>query len=55
MVAVSPLWRGPGNIHGFILDGKSHRFRCEDYNVAFTHVQPHYYCVRQGEPYHVLG
>ncbi len=20
---VSPLWRGPGNIHGFVLDGKS--------------------------------
>ncbi len=24
-MVVSPLWRGPGNIHGFILDGKSHR------------------------------
>ncbi len=22
---MSPLWRGPGNIHGFILDGKSYR------------------------------
>ncbi len=22
---VNPLWRGPGNIHGFILDGKSYR------------------------------
>ncbi len=25
MVVVSPLWRGPGSIHGFILDGKSYR------------------------------
>ncbi len=24
-VVVSPLWRGAGNIHGFILDGKSYR------------------------------
>ncbi len=22
---VSPLWRGPGNMHGFVLDGKSYR------------------------------
>ncbi len=22
---VSPLWRGPGNIHGFVLDGRSYR------------------------------
>ncbi len=21
-MTVSPLWRGPGNIHGYILDGK---------------------------------
>ncbi len=25
MVNVSPLWRGPGHTHGFILDGKSYR------------------------------
>ncbi len=25
MVVVSPLWRGPGYNHGFILDGKSYR------------------------------
>ncbi len=24
-MVVSPLWRGPGNIYGFILDGKSYR------------------------------
>ncbi len=24
-MVVSPLWRGPGNIHGFVLDGKSYR------------------------------
>ncbi len=24
-MVVSPLWRGPGNIHGFILNGKSYR------------------------------
>ncbi len=32
-----------------------HRFRCEDNNVAFTHVQPHYYRVRSVEPCHHLG
>ncbi len=25
MVVVSPLWRGPGNIHGLDLNGQSHR------------------------------
>ncbi len=29
-------------------------FRCEDNNVAFTHVQPQYYRVRQMEPCHQL-
>ncbi len=24
-MVVSPLWRGPGNIHNFVLDGKSYR------------------------------
>ncbi len=24
-MVVSPLWRGPSNIHGFILDGKSYQ------------------------------
>ncbi len=24
-MVVRPLWRGPGNIHGFIQDGKSYR------------------------------
>ncbi len=27
MVVVSPLWRGPGNIHGFILDAALYRFQ----------------------------
>ncbi len=31
------------------------RFRCEDNNVAFMNVQPHYYRVRQVEPCHHLG
>ncbi len=26
-IVVRPLWRGSGNIHGFVLDGKSHRQR----------------------------
>ncbi len=30
-------------------------FRCEDTNVAFTNVQPHYYRVRQVEPCHHSG
>ncbi len=30
------------------------RFRCEDDNVAFTHLRPHYYRVRQVEPCHQL-
>ncbi len=30
------------------------RFRCEDNNVDFTHVQPHNYHVRQVEPCHRL-
>ncbi len=55
-MVVSPLWRGPGNIHGLVLDEKilatkigycsntngDRRFWCEDINVAFTNVQPHY-------------
>ncbi len=32
-----------------------HRFQCEDNNVAFTNVQPLYFCVRQVEPCHNLG
>ncbi len=31
------------------------RFRCEDNNVAFANVQPHYHRVRQVEPCHHLG
>ncbi len=33
----------------------SHSFRCEDNNVKFTNVQPHYYRVLQVEPCHQLG
>ncbi len=68
-MVVSPLWRGPGSIHGFVLDGKytdkyrlllkhqclDRRFQCEDNNVAFANVQPHYYRVRHGEACHHLG
>ncbi len=64
-----PLWRGTGSIHGFVLGGKSyqqgwataqapnyvHRFWCEESNVDLTHMQPHYYRVRQVEPCHKLG
>ncbi len=32
-----------------------HRFRCEDSNTSFMHVQSHYYRVRQVEPCHQLG
>ncbi len=31
------------------------RFRCEDNNVTFTNLQPHYYRVRQVEPCRHLG
>ncbi len=31
------------------------RFQCDDNDVAFTHVQPHYYLVRHVEPCHQLG
>ncbi len=31
------------------------RFRCEDNNVDFTHVQPHYYRMWQVESCHQLG
>ncbi len=70
VVVVSPLWRGPGNIHGSILFewiilptrigycsnvNCARRFWCEANNVAFTHMQPHFYSVRQVEPCHHLG
>ncbi len=63
-MVVSPLWREPYNIHGFILPTMigyssytncARRFRCEDNSVAFTNVQPHYYRVRQVEPCHQLA
>ncbi len=52
-MVVSPLWRGPDNIHGFVLDGKYYctntnydrRSRCEDNNADLMPVQPHYYRV----------
>ncbi len=56
--------RGQGNIHGFVLPTRIdyysnpyyvHRIRCEDKNVAFTHVQPHYYHVGQLGPCHQSG
>ncbi len=66
-MVVSPLWHGPGNVHGSILEGKSYRQgeataqstnyvrRFWRFNVDLMHVQPHFYCVRQVEPYHRLG
>ncbi len=44
---VSPLWRGPGNIHGIVLDGQfyhliingAHRPQCEGSNVNFTTIE----------------
>ncbi len=37
LVVVSPLWRGPGNVHDFILDGKSYR---QGYATAQTPTVP---------------
>ncbi len=68
-MVVNPLCREAGNIHGFVLDGKSYRqgwatsqnakyvprFRCEDNNIDLMRVRPHHYCVRQVEPCHLLG
>ncbi len=61
-MVVSPLWRGPGNIHGFILDEKSYRqgqataqTPTDDNSVDFTHVQPLFYRMWQVEPCHQLG
>ncbi len=59
-IVVSPLWRGPGNIRAFALDGQPyrqgwvttqisnsvHRFWCRDNNIDITHVQPHHNRVR---------
>ncbi len=49
-MVVSPLWRGPGNIHGFVLDGKSYgqgwATAQKINNVDLMRVQPHYYRVR---------
>ncbi len=53
-MVVSPLWREPGNIHGFVLDGNpTDKDRlllkyqlcppflgCEDNNVDVTDMQP---------------
>ncbi len=53
---MSPLWHGPGNTHGFGLDGKSYQqgWIDEDSNFDLMHVQPHYCRVRQVEPCHQL-
>ncbi len=45
-MAVNPLWRGPGNIHDFVLNGKSYRqgwatAQTEENNVDLMLVQPH--------------
>ncbi len=41
--------KNPTDKDGLLLKHQwlAHRFRCEDNNVAFTNVQPHYYRVRQ--------
>ncbi len=31
---MSPLWRGPGNIHGFVLDGISYRTTAQTVTAA---------------------
>ncbi len=60
-MVVSPLWSGPDvkslpTRIGHSSNTNSNRlFLCEDNNVAFTHVQPLYYHVRQEEPRHKLG
>ncbi len=59
LMVVSPLWRGPVNIHDFILQTRVgywvntnyvRRVRCVDNNVDLMRVQPHYHCARQVEP-----
>ncbi len=61
-MVVSPLWRGPGNIHGFVLDGKSYRqgnrllFKHHvRNNVDLMRVQPYYYRARQVAPCRRFG
>ncbi len=52
-MVVSPLWLGPGNIHGFVLGGKPYRCSntsCESNTVNLMRMQPHYYRVRRVEP-----
>ncbi len=52
----SSWMENPTNMLGYCSNTNyGRRFRCEDNNVAFTHVKPHYYCVRQVEPCHQLG
>ncbi len=38
--AVSTLWHGPGNIHGFILDAKCFHVWCEDSNLSTFALSP---------------
>ncbi len=47
-MVMSPLWCGPGKIHGFVLDDNSndgdiHLSWREDNNVDSMRVQPHYH------------
>ncbi len=51
-------WMESPNDKGMVLlkhQWLDRRFRCQDNNVAFTNVQPHYYRVRLVEPRHHLG
>ncbi len=57
---VSSLWRGPANIHGFVLGGRSYRqgwatAQTLTEPVNLVCVQPHYYRVWQVEPCQRFG
>ncbi len=45
-------WENPTGKDRLLLKHQwlARRFQCEDSNVDLTHIQPHYYRVRQVEP-----
>ncbi len=48
-MVVTPLWRGLGNIHGFVLDGKSYREGyTTDYGEKFTQLAALFLLFRHG-------
>ncbi len=51
-MVVSSMWRGPGNIHGFILDGKSYR---QGWATVQTLNERAFSSVKMTTPCHRLG